>query len=543
MDWYRDAVFYEVMVRGYRDSNGDGIGDLRGVIEKLDPLAWLGVGCLWLLPFYQSPLRDNGYDISDYLTVHPDFGTTDDVVELVEQAHHRGMRVISDLVVNHTSDRHPWFVESRSSHINAKCDWYVWSDHEDRWPEARVIFVDTEASNWTWDPQREQFYWHRFFSHQPDLNYDCPEVSDAMFDVMSAWLDVGFDGFRLDAVPYLFERDGTNGENLPETHRWLKEMRRRIDETHPGRVLLAEANQQPGDVVDYFGQGDECHMAFHFPLMPRMYKALRDHRAETIAQSLVDTPEIPDGCQWGLFLRNHDELTLEMVTDEERAFMYREYAPEDCMRRNVGIGRRLFPLIDDDRRKAELLHSLLLSLPGSPILYYGDEIGMGERLELGDRDPVRTPMQWDDSPNGGFSEAPAEWLYLPSITDGPYGYVERNVMAMTENPDSFLCWLRNVMAARAELGVFGRGEYAQVPSGHESVFAYRRGPVADQMELGAVLCAVNVSPEPASMGLAGTEPALPLRYASAGAAVVDGTEGAPRLSLPGFGWAWCEGVV
>ncbi|HKY15092.1 MAG TPA: maltose alpha-D-glucosyltransferase [Microthrixaceae bacterium] len=528
--WYRDAVFYEVMIRGFQDSDGDGIGDLPGLINRLDHLNWLGVDCIWLLPFYRSPLRDNGYDISDYLTVHEDFGKVDDVARLLEETHRRGMRVIADLVVNHTSDQHPWFLESRTSRTNSRADWYVWHDDDELWSEARIIFVDTEPSNWTWCDQREQFYWHRFFAHQPDLNFDCPEVSEAMFDVMGHWLGMGLDGFRLDAVPYLFERDGTNGENLPQTHVWLRELRRRVDESYPGRVLLAEANQPPRDVVDYFGSGDECHMVFHFPLMPRMFKSLRDHRADTIEAALADTPPVPDGCQWGVFLRNHDELTLEMVTDEERSFMYRHYAPEPGMRRNVGIGRRLFPLVDDDRRQAELLHSLLLSMPGSPVLYYGDEIGMGERIELGDRDPVRTPMQWDSTPNGGFSTAPAESVYLPSIDEGPYGYPTRNVAVQRQDPHSFLRWLRDMLLVRHEIGIMGTADYEPVVTGHPSVFGFVR-----HGDGRSVLCLTNLLDAPSvampDVGVAGLEP-----LALAAGATVDVT----TVSLPAFGWAWCR---
>jgi maltose alpha-D-glucosyltransferase / alpha-amylase len=389
--WYQRAVFYEVLVRGFYDANSDGTGDLRGLTEKLDYLRWLGVDCLWLLPFYQSPLRDGGYDISDFFSILPEYGDLADVVELVEQAHRNGIRVIADLVINHTSDQHPWFLESRQDRTNPKADWYVWNDDDQRYPDARIIFVDTERSNWSWDPQRQQYYWHRFFSHQPDLNFDNPEVCQSILDVVRFWLDIGLDGFRLDAVPYLFERDGTNGENLPETHDYLKRLRKEVESTHPNTVLLAEANQWPADVVDYFGGGDECHMCFHFPLMPRMFMSVRREQRYPITEILAQTPEIPERCQWGIFLRNHDELTLEMVTDEERDYMYTEYAKDPRMKRNIGIGRRLATLVDNDRRVAELLHGLLFSLPGSPVLYYGDEIGMGDNIYLGDRDGVRTP--------------------------------------------------------------------------------------------------------------------------------------------------------
>ena len=416
--WYRKAVFYELLVRGFSDVNGDGSGELRGVTERLDYLEWLGVDCLWLLPFYESPLRDGGYDISDFFSVLPEFGTVDDAAELIEACHSRGMRVIADMVMNHTSDAHPWFLESRKDRTNPKADWFVWSDDDQRWSDARVIFVDTEPSNWTWDASREQYYWHRFFHHQPDLNYDNPEVAEAMLDVVRFWLNLGLDGFRLDAVPYLFERDGTNGENLPETHAFLKRVRATVDAEFGNRMLLAEANQWPADVVDYFGTGDECHMNFHFPLMPRMYLAVRREQRFPITEVLAETPDIPDGCQWGLFLRNHDELTLEMVTDDERDYLYTEYARDPRMKRNVGIARRLFPLLDNDRRVVELFHAMLFSLPGSPVLYYGDEIGMGDNIYLGDRDTVRTPMQWSPDRNAGFSRGRLR-AALPATAHGP----------------------------------------------------------------------------------------------------------------------------
>ncbi|HVT76551.1 MAG TPA: maltose alpha-D-glucosyltransferase, partial [Acidimicrobiales bacterium] len=410
--WYQRAVFYEVLTRGFYDGNADGTGDLRGLIDKLDYIEWLGVDCLWLLPFYKSPLRDGGYDISDFFSVLPEYGDIDDVSELIEQAHRRGIRIIADLVMNHTSDQHPWFQESRQDRVNPKADWYVWNDDDTRWSEARVIFVDSEPSNWSWDGRRGQYYWHRFFSHQPDLNYDNLDVQAAMFDVLRFWLDRGLDGFRLDAVPYLFERDGTNGENLPETHEYLKQVRKEVDALYPDRVLLAEANQWPADVVDYFGDGDECHMAFHFPVMPRIFMAVRREQRYPITEILAQTPDIPAGCQWGIFLRNHDELTLEMVTDEERDYMYAEYAKDPRMKVNIGIRRRLAPLVDNNDNLAELLHALLFSLPGSPVLYYGDELGMGDNIYLGDRDSVRTPMQWSPDRNGGFSRADFAQLYL-----------------------------------------------------------------------------------------------------------------------------------
>ncbi len=486
--WYRRAVFYEVLVRGFYDSNADGTGDLRGITEKLEYLEWLGVDCLWLLPFYDSPLRDGGYDISDFFTVLPEYGDLKDAQELIEEAHRRGIRVIADMVVNHTSDAHPWFQESRQDRTNPKADWYVWSDDDQKYPDARIIFVDTETSNWTWDPQREQYYWHRFFHHQPDLNYANPEVADAMLDVKRFWLDLGLDGFRLDAVPYLFERDGTNGENLPETHEYLRRLRAAVDREFPGRVLLAEANQWPADVVEYFGDGDECHMAFHFPLMPRMFMAVRREQRYPITEILAQTPEVPDGCQWGLFLRNHDELTLEMVTDDERDYMYTEYAKDPQMKRNVGIARRLFPLLDNDRRVAELFHAILFSMPGSPVLYYGDEIGMGDNIYLGDRDGVRTPMQWTPDRNAGFSKADFARLYLPPLMDPVYGYQAVNVEAEERNPSSFLHWLQRMLHVRRQHAVFGHGTFEVLSAENPSVLAYLRRTEDD-----LVLCVNNLS--------------------------------------------------
>jgi maltose alpha-D-glucosyltransferase/alpha-amylase len=487
-NWFQRAVFYEVLVRGFYDGNNDGTGDLRGLTEKLDYLEWLGVDCLWLLPFYQSPLRDGGYDISDFFTVLPEYGDLGDVVAFVEEAHKRNIRIIADLVMNHTSDAHPWFQESRQDRTNSKADWYVWNDDDHRWGEARIIFIDTEKSNWTWDPVREQYYWHRFFSHQPDLNFDNPDVQQGMFDVVKYWLDIGLDGFRLDAVPYLYERDGTNGENLPETHDYLKQLRKEVDAQFPGKVLLAEANQWPADVVDYFGDGDECHMCFHFPLMPRMFMAVRREQRTPITEILAQTPEIPDGCQWGMFLRNHDELTLEMVTDEERDYMYSEYAKDPRMKANVGIRRRLAPLVDNDRRVAELLHAMLFSMPGSPILYYGDEIGMGDNIYLGDRDGVRTPMQWTPDRNGGFSRSDFARLYLPPLMDPVYGYQAVNVEAEQRDPSSMLHWMRRMLEVRKQHPLFGTGSFEVIPADNPAVLAYVRRQDDD-----IVLCVNNLS--------------------------------------------------
>jgi maltose alpha-D-glucosyltransferase / alpha-amylase len=486
--WFQRAVFYEVSVRSFFDANGDGTGDLQGLIEKLDYLQWLGVDCLWLLPFYSSPLRDGGYDISDFFTILPEYGKLGDAVRLMEEAHRRGVRIITDLVVNHTSDQHPWFQESRKSRDNPRADWYVWSDTDQRYPEARIIFTDTERSNWAWDPDRQQYYWHRFFSHQPDLNYDNPEVQEAMMGVVRFWLNLGLDGFRLDAVPYLFERDGTNCENLPETHAFLRRIRKDVEAGYRGRVLLAEANQWPADVVDYFGDGDECHMCFNFPLMPRMFMALRRAQRHPITEILAQTPEVPDGCQWGIFLRNHDELTLEMVTDEERDYMWMEYAKDPRMKLNIGIRRRLAPLVDNDRRVMELFHAMLFSLPGSPILYYGDEIGMGDNIFLGDRDGVRTPMQWSPDRNSGFSRADFAQLYSAPLMDPVYGYQALNVEGELRDPSSLLHWLQRMLQVRKRHPLFGIGSFEVLSAENPSVLAYIR-------ELGddVVLCVNNLS--------------------------------------------------
>jgi maltose alpha-D-glucosyltransferase / alpha-amylase len=472
--WFKTAVFYEIHIRGFFDGNGDGSGDFRGLTEKLDYLQWLGIDCIWLLPFYRSPLRDGGYDISDYFTIHQDYGVVEDVRDFIEQSHQRGIRVIADLVMNHTSSEHPWFQEARSSPDSAKRDWYVWSDTVHRYEDARIIFVDTETSNWTWDDQADAYYWHRFFSHQPDLNYDNPEVQDAMLEVLRFWLDLGLDGCRLDAVPYLFEREGTICENLPETHDYLKRVRAEIDANYPDRVLLAEANQWPADVVDYYGDGDECQMCFHFPVMPRMFMSVRREEAKPMYEILAQTPEIPDNCQWGLFLRNHDELTLEMVTDEERDYMYSEYAKDPRMKINVGIRRRLAPLLDNGRDEIELMHAILFSLPGSPVLYYGDEIAMGDNVYLGDRDGVRTPMQWTGDRNGGFSRADFAQLYAPPLMDPVYGYQAVNVEAQLRTPTSFLRWLRRFISLRKEHPVFGFGTFEPLEPSNPRIFAHVR---------------------------------------------------------------------
>ncbi|MBC9730670.1 maltose alpha-D-glucosyltransferase [Streptomyces sp. TRM68367] len=477
-DWFKRAVFYEVLVRSFQDSNGDGIGDLRGLTAKLDYLQWLGVDCLWLPPFFKSPLRDGGYDVSDYTAVLPDFGDLADFVEFVDAAHQRGMRLIIDFVMNHTSDQHPWFQESRKDPDGPYGDYYVWADDDKGYADARIIFVDTEPSNWTHDPVRGQYYFHRFFSHQPDLNYENPHVQEDILAALRFWLDLGIDGYRLDAVPYLFAAEGTNCENLPATHEFLKRVRREIDALYPDTVLLAEANQWPEDVVDYFGDyergGDECHMAFHFPVMPRIFMAVRRESRYPVSEILAKTPAIPSGCQWGIFLRNHDELTLEMVTDEERDYMWAEYAKDPRMRANIGIRRRLAPLLDNDRHSIELFTALLLSLPGTPILYYGDEIGMGDNIWLGDRDAVRTPMQWTPDRNAGFSSCDPGRLALPTIMDPVYGYQVTNVEASMASPSSLLHWTRRMIEIRKQNVAFGLGSFTELPSSNPAVLAFLR---------------------------------------------------------------------
>ncbi|MGH2744440.1 MAG: maltose alpha-D-glucosyltransferase [Thermoleophilaceae bacterium] len=486
--WFKTAVFYEIHPRGFFDGDGDGSGDFRGLTSKLDYLQWLGVDCIWLLPMYQSPLRDGGYDISDFFAIHDDYGVIEDVRRFIDEAHQRGMRVIADLVMNHTSIEHPWFQEARSAPDSPKRNWYVWSDTKERYQDARIIFVDTETSNWSWDEQAGAYYWHRFFSHQADLNYDEPEVREAMLDVLRFWLDLGLDGFRLDAVPYLFERDGTNCENLEETHEYLRRVRREVEENYPDRVLLAEANQWPSDVVDYFGDGDECHMAFHFPVMPRMFMAARREDATPILEILDQTPPIPNNCQWGLFLRNHDELTLEMVTDDERDYMYKEYAKDPRMRINLGIRRRLAPLLDNGRAEIELMTAILFSLPGSPVLYYGDEIGMGDNVYLGDRDGVRTPMQWTGDRNGGFSSADFAQLYAPPSMDPVYGFQALNVEAQLRTPSSLLRWTHRFIALRKEHPVFGLGSYEPLRPANKRIFAHVR-----RYEREVLLCVHNLA--------------------------------------------------
>ncbi|KPL90280.1 maltose alpha-D-glucosyltransferase [Herpetosiphon geysericola] len=480
-DWYKDAIFYELHVRAFQDSNGDGNGDFRGLISRLDYLQSLGVDCLWLLPFYPSPGKDDGYDVADYCNVHPSYGTMEDVVTFFEAAHSRGLRVMIDLVVNHTSDQHPWFQAARQPDSPYR-DYYVWSDNNQLYRDARIIFTDTERSNWAWDDLSESYYWHRFFSHQPDLNYENPAVLEEMFNIMRFWLDRGVDGFRVDAVPYLIERDGTNCENLPETHTILRKMREFVDEHYPHCVLLAEANQWPDDVRHYFGDDDEFHMAFNFPVMPRMFMALRKEDSTPIIDIVRQTPKIPDNCQWATFLRNHDELTLEMVTDEERDYMYREYAADPRMKINIGIRRRLAPLMDNARRRMELMNSMLLSLPGSPIIYYGDEIGMGDNIYLGDRNGVRTPMQWNGDRNAGFSSADFARLYSPVIIDPVYGYQAINVEAQERVQSSLLNWMKRLIRVRKRYSVFGRGDIRILETQNRKVLAYLRSH-SDQIVL------------------------------------------------------------
>ena len=496
--WYKKAIIYELHIRAFYDSNGDGIGDIPGLIDKLPYIQSLGVNCLWLLPMYPSPLKDDGYDIADYYDIHPDYGTLDDFRRLIEEAHRLGIRILTELVVNHTSDQHPWFKEARASLTSPKRNYYVWSDTDDRYKEARIIFTDTERSNWTWDPVAKQYFWHRFFSHQPDLNYDNPEVEQAMFNAMKFWLDIGVDGFRCDAVPYLFEREGTNCENLPETHAFLKRLRAKIDSEYQGRILLAEANQWPADVRVYFGDGDEFHMGFHFPVMPRLFMAIRREERTPITEIMQQTPEIPENCQWAIFLRNHDELTLEMVTDEDRDYMYREYAKDPRMRINLGIRRRLAPLMDNGRRRLELLHSLLLTLPGTPVLYYGDEIGMGDNIYLGDRNGVRTPMQWTSDRNAGFSKADGARLFAPVIADPVYGYQGLNVEAQERLPTSFLEWLKGIIEVRQRHPAFAMGTLKFQNPSNRKVMAFVRIYCGETF---LVICNLSRFSQPAELDL------------------------------------------
>ena len=487
--WYKDAVIYQLHVKAYRDANGDGFGDFKGLIEKLDYIQQLGATAVWLLPFYPSPLKDDGYDIASYEAINSTYGSLTDFTAFLDAAHHRGIRVITELVINHTSDQHEWFQRARLAPKGSReREWYVWSDDPNKYAGTRIIFTDTETSNWTWDPAAQQFFWHRFFSHQPDLNFDNEDVIEAVLNVMRFWLRLGVDGLRLDAIPYLIERDGTNCENLPETHAVLKRLRAVLDAEFPGRVFLAEANQWPSDVRAYFGESDECHMAFHFPVMPRMYMALRREDRTPLVDIMRQTPDIPDDCQWAIFLRNHDELTLEMVSDEERDYMYQEYARDKRMRINVGIRRRLAPLMENGRRQMEIMNALLMSLPGTPIVYYGDEIGMGDNVYLGDRNGVRTPMQWSADRNAGFSESETAALFSPVIADPPYSYHSVNVVAQERTPTSWLRWMRRLVAVRKQFRAFGRGTFQALHPNNRRVFVFVRR-YRDEV----VLCVNNLS--------------------------------------------------
>ncbi|MEW5986037.1 MAG: maltose alpha-D-glucosyltransferase [Chloroflexota bacterium] len=485
-NWYQEAVFYELNIRAYKDSNGDGHGDFQGAIRKLDYIQSLGVDCIWVQPMYPSPLKDDGYDISDYTNIHPPYGSLDDFRAFLDAAHQRGLRVVTDLVMNHTSDQHTWFQAARRDPHSPYRDYYVWSDSDQKYQEARIIFLDSEPSNWTFDETAGQYFWHRFYSSQPDLNYDNPAVHEEMFRIMRFWLDMGIDGFRCDAVPYLYEREGTNCENLPETHAFLKKVRRLVDEEYPGRVLIAEANQWPWDLLPYFGDGDEFQVCFHFPIMPRLYMAVKRGDKAPIVDILKRTPPIPPGTQWMTFLRNHDELTLEMVTPEEREWMWQHYAPDPRMRLNLGIRRRLAPLLDNDTRRWLLLNALLLSLPGAPIIYYGDEIGMGDNIALPDRHGCRTPMQWSAARHGGFSTA--EQTYVPANSDPVYGYPVVNVEAQESDPNSYLWATRRLLQARKQQPALLRGTMEWLPLDNPAVLAFWR--IQEKQKL---LCLCNLS--------------------------------------------------
>ncbi len=540
--WYKDAIIYELHVRAFSDSNNDGIGDFPGLISKLDYLQDLGVSCIWLLPFFPSPLRDDGYDIADYTNVNPSYGTLNDFKRFLDEAHQRNVQVMIELVINHTSDQHPWFKAARlAAPGSPEREMYVWSQTDQLYKNARIIFTDTEKSNWTWDETAQAYYWHRFFSHQPDLNWDNPRVMEEVLKAMVFWLDMGVDALRMDAIPYLLERDGTSCENLPETHQVIKAIRAAIDADYANRLILAEANQWPADVRPYFGDGDECHMAFHFPLMPRIYMALRQEDRLPITDIMAQTPPIPDSCQWGLFLRNHDELTLEMVTDDERDYMYFAYSADPRMRVNVGIRRRLAPLVDNNRRRIELLNSLLLSFPGTPILYYGDEIGMGDNIYLGDRNGVRTPMQWTSDRNAGFSKCDPARLYFPVVMDPIYGYQVVNVEAQQADQSSLLQWTRNMIALRKLFQVFGRGSLSFLNPSNRKILAYLRELEQDYGTHETVLCVANLSrfAQPVSLDLAayeGMEPVEMLGYVP-----FPTVTAAPyQLTLAPYSFLWLE---
>ncbi len=535
--WYKDAVLYETHVRAFFDKNNDGVGDFPGLVDKLDYLQDLGITCLWLLPFFPSPQRDDGYDISDYRDVNPAYGTLEDFKRLVTAAHERDIRVLVELVVNHTSDQHPWFQAARRAPPGSpEREMYVWSETDRRYEDARIIFTDSEKSNWTWDQEARAYYWHRFFGHQPDLNFENPRVLREMLEVMRFWLDMGADGFRLDAIPYLCEAEGTSCENLPATHAVLKEIRAFVDQSRRDCLLLAEANQWPADVRPYFSEGDECHMAFHFPLMPRVFMALRLEDTKPIVDIMAQTPALPESCQWGLFLRNHDELTLEMVTSDERDYMYLAYSADPRMRLNLGIRRRLAPLVDGSHRRIELLNSVLFSFPGTPILYYGDEIGMGDNVYLGDRHGVRTPMQWSADRNGGFSRANPAALYSPPIMDPVYGYQTVNVEAQQENPSSLLAWMRNMIRLRKLFKVFGRGSIEFLQVENRAVLAYLR-----RWEQDVILCVANFSrfAQPAQLPLQRFRGHTPVEMFGYTEFPRIGEENYP-ITLGAYGFYWFE---
>ena len=537
--WYKDAVIYELHVKSYLDANNDGVGDFAGLIEKLDYIAELGVNTIWLLPFFPSPRRDDGYDISDYRGVHPDYGDHADLRRFINEAHARELRVVIELVINHTSDQHPWFQRARRAKPGSVArNFYVWSDNDAKYAGTRIIFLDTEKSNWTWDPVAKAYYWHRFYAHQPDLNYDNPHVMRAMLAVLRYWINMGVDGFRLDAVPYLVEREGTSNENLPETHSVLKRIRAALDAVYPDRMLLAEANQWPEDVQQYFGNGDECHMAFHFPLMPRMFMALAQEDRFPITDIIRQTPDIPANCQWALFLRNHDELTLEMVTDKERDYLWTQYASDRRARLNLGIRRRLAPLLERDRRRIELLNSLLLSMPGAPVIYYGDEIGMGDNIHLGDRDGVRTPMQWSPDRNGSFSRADFASLVLPPIMDPLYGYQAVNVEAQTRDQHSLLNWMRRMLSIRKQQKLFGRGSLRLLYPTNRRILAYVR-ELADGDKSDTVLCVANLSrsAQAVELDLAAFAGRVPVEMLG-GSAFPPVGQLPYLLTLPPYGFYW-----
>ncbi len=536
--WYKDAIIYEVPVKSFFDGNDDGIGDFTGLIDKLDYLHGLGVTCLWLLPCFPSPLKDDGYDISNYTEIHSSYGTLEDFKRFLKAAHDRDLKVLIELVVNHTSDQHQWFQIARNAPAGStQRNFFVWSDTDQKYQDARIIFIDTEQSNWGWDPVAKAYYWHRFFHHQPDLNYDNPTVLEEVLRVMDFWLEMGVDGFRLDAVPYLIEREGTNCENLPETHTILKAIRRHIESRWPNRMLLAEANQWPADVRPYFGDGDECHMAFHFPVMPRLFMALHLEERDPIVEIMERTPDIPESCQWALFLRNHDELTLEMVTDDERDYMYLAYSADPMARLNVGIRRRFAPLMNNSRRRIELLTGVLFSFPGTPIIYYGDEIGMGDNMHLGDRNGVRTPMQWTGDRNAGFSRADPQRLFSPVISDPVYGYQAVNVEAEEHDPASLLHWTRNMIRLRRLFRVFGRGTIEFLQPANRAVLAYVRRYQNDD----AVLCVANLARnvQPVHLDLSAFAGLVPVEILGYTEFPVIGVE--PYfLTLGPYGFYWFE---